>query len=94
MTKGDLPERLEFDGRVTVRIGPERGFLFDQRTGRIFSLSSTAAVATERLARGAPVAEAVEAVLAAFDADPATVRAALAQLIAELVQEGLASVDG
>ncbi|OGL17599.1 MAG: hypothetical protein A3F92_03535 [Candidatus Rokubacteria bacterium RIFCSPLOWO2_12_FULL_71_22] len=94
MTRNGLPERVELASQVTVRLGPERGFLFHQRTGRIYSLSGTAALATARMAEGCSVDQVVDAVLDAFDADGGAVREGLQTLIDDLVREGLATVHG
>jgi coenzyme PQQ synthesis protein D (PqqD) len=80
---------VRFHRAVRVRLGPERGFLFDERTGRVYSLNATAAVAAAHLDAEVTDAEVVRAVVAAFDIDADTARRDYARFVAELVQEGL-----
>ena len=61
---------VRFHQAVRVRLGPERGFLFDERTGRVYSLNATAALAAAHLEAKATEAEVVRRVVAAFDIDP------------------------
>jgi hypothetical protein len=86
------PARVAFRPSVRVRVGPDRGFLFDERSGRVFSLNATAAAAVARIDEGATLAAIVDAVVAAFDVDVATVRRDLSKLVAQLCEEGLAEV--
>jgi hypothetical protein len=93
MTPG-LPTGARFREAVRVRLGPERGFLFDQRSGRVYSLNATAAFVAGRL-RGAETLPAVAAAVAeAFDVDPATAGRDLAAFVADLAAEGLVTIDG
>ncbi|MBI2527510.1 MAG: PqqD family protein [Candidatus Rokubacteria bacterium] len=94
MAGGGLPPSVRFAESVTLKVGPERGFLFDQRTGRVYSLNGSAALASFRLSEGAATQDVIAAVLEAFEVDLETVRADLARFVAQLVEEGLASVDG
>jgi PqqD family protein of HPr-rel-A system len=90
-----LPARVRLADSVRPRFGAERGFLFDERSGRVYSLNATGAVAAARLHERASVADVLAAVTDAFEVDPATARRDLATFLAQLVQEGLAEiVDG
>ena len=84
------PVRVTFLPSVRVRVGADRGFLFDERSGRVYSLNATAAAAAARIDEGAMLADVVEAVVAEFDTDAATVRRDLAKLVDQLLEEGLA----
>ena len=84
------PVRVDFLPSVRVRVGPDRGFLFDERSGRVYSLNSTAAAAAARIDAGATLASIVDTVAAQFDADAATVRRDLGKLVEQLIGEGLA----
>lgn len=95
MTSGlPLPYHVGFVESVRVRLGPERGFLFDQRTGRVYSLNASAALAASRIQDRAPVPAVIAAVVEAFAIDPATARRDFARFVADLVEEGLAQADG
>jgi hypothetical protein len=94
MTSHRLPARVRLADSVRVRIGPERGFVFDERTGRVFTLNATAALAAARLEAETSCQAAVNAVVAAFDVEPAAVERDLARFIDALVEEGLAHVEG
>jgi hypothetical protein len=83
---------LQFHVSVRVRLGAERGFVFDERTGRVYSLNASAAVAAAGLRDGKPVDDVVAEVVAAFDVEADTVRRDLARLVGQLVEEGLATV--
>ena len=85
---------VRFHQAVRVRLGPERGFLFDERTGRVYSLNATAALAAAQLKAEATEAEVVRAVATAFDVDADTVRRDYARFVGELIEEGLATLDG
>ena len=84
---------VRFHQAVRVRLGPERGFLFDERTGRVYSLNATAALAAAHLEAKATEAEVVRRVVAAFDIDPETVRRDYNRFVAELLHEGLATIE-
>lgn len=95
MTPGPrLPRHVHFVESVRVRLGPERGFLFDQRTGQVYSLNASAALAASRIQHGAPVPAVITAVVEAFEVDAVTVRRDLARFVADLVEEGLVQADG
>jgi len=89
-----LAARVRFAESVRVRLGPERGFLFDQRTGRVFSLNATGALAAARIRDQAPAPEVIAAVVEAFDVDAATAGQDFTRFVAHLVEEGLAESDG
>ena len=44
-----LPAQVRFVDSVRPRFGPDRGFLFDERSGRVFSLNGSGAFAAARL---------------------------------------------
>lgn len=94
MSAPELPARVRFRDSVSIRLGPERGFLFDQRSGRVFSLNGSATLAAARLHAGAAPTDVIAAMVEAFDVDAATVRADLARLVAQLVEEGLVESHG
>jgi len=76
---------------VRVRLGADRGFLFDERSGRVYSLNATAAVAAAGLRDEKGEADIVGAVAEAFEVEPEVARRDLERFIAQLVQEGLAT---
>lgn len=88
------PARLRFAESVRPRLGPERGFLFDERTGRVYSLNAAGALVAARIQGGAPVPDVIAAVVAEFEVDAATARKDFARFVAQLVDEGLARADG
>lgn len=90
-----LPARVRLADSVRPRFGPDRGFLFDERSGRVYSLNATGAVAAARLHERVPVAGVLAAVADAFEVDPVTAGRDLARFLDQLVLEGLAEVvDG
>jgi hypothetical protein len=90
-----LPIRVKFLPSVRVRVGADRGFLFDEHSGRVYSLNATAAAAAARIDEGATLADVVDRVVADFDTDATTARRDLAKLVEQLCLEGLAeSVHG
>lgn len=94
MSGGHLPRAVRFDAAVRVRLGAERGFVFDQRTGRVYSLNASAALATQRIQAETPLTAVVAAVVEAFEVDSAAARRDLAAFVAHLVEAGLATIDG
>jgi hypothetical protein len=87
--------RLRFVDSVRPRFGPDRGFLFDERSGRVFSLNGSGAFAAARLHERRPVAEVLAAMLETFEVDEATARRALTAFVEQLLREGVAEVlDG
>jgi len=89
------PRRIRMAPSVRIKVGPRQGFLFDERTGRVYSLSATSALAATRLCEDAVVDDVVRAVVEAFDVDEKTALHDLAGFIDQLVQEGLARpLDG
>lgn len=85
---------VRFVPSVSLRLGPERGFLFDQRTGRVYSLNETAALAVARLAEGAGAPEMEAALVNAFDVEADVARTDLARFVEQLVEEGLVERHG
>ena len=83
------PVRLQRS--VRVRLGADRGFLFDERSGRVYSLNATAALAAAGLRDEKAEAEIVTSVTEEFAVETAVARRDLARFIAQLVQEGLAT---
>lgn len=90
MTAGSV----RFHASVRVRLGAERGFLFDERTGRVYSLNASAAVAAASLRDEQAATDVVAAVVAAFHVDAETARRDLTRFVAHLVEEGLATQHG
>jgi hypothetical protein len=93
-TPTPLPGRVRFAKSVRVRLGADTGFLFEQRSGRVYSLNATAALAAARIQTEEPPVEIVSAVVDAFDVDAGSARRDLARFIADLRAEGLADLDG
>ena len=91
---GRLPAAARFETAVRVRLGDERGFLFDQRSGRVYSLNATAAFVAGRLQGDEPLPAVAVAVASAFEVDVATARRDLARFVAHLAGEGLVTLDG
>ena len=90
-----LPARVRFVESVRPRFGPERGFLFDQRSGRVFSLNGTGAFAAARFHDQQPVADVLAAMVEAFEVDEPVARRALIAFVDQLRREGVAEVvDG
>jgi hypothetical protein len=87
---GRLPARVRFTDSVQPRFGPDRGFLFDQGSGRVYSLNATGAFAAARIQEQLPVAALVAALVEAFDVDAATAGRELAKFVGHLLEEGLA----
>jgi PqqD family protein of HPr-rel-A system len=76
---------------VRVRLGADRGFLFDERSGRVYSLNATAALAAAGLRDEKAEAEIVTSVTEEFAVEAAVARRDLERFIEQLVQEGLAT---
>lgn len=90
-----LPARVRLVESVRPRFGPERGFLFDQRSGRVFSLNGTGAFAAARFHDQQPVADVLVAMVEAFEVDEPVARRALIAFVEQLRREGVAEVvDG
>lgn len=90
-----LPVRVRFVESVRPRFGPERGFLFDQRSGRVFSLNGTGAFAAARFHERQPVADVLTAMVETFEVDEPVARRALMAFVEQLLREGVAEVvDG
>jgi hypothetical protein len=91
MKPADL--RLRLVKSVRTRLGADRGFIFDDRTGRVYTLNTTAAFALGRLQAGLPVADIVDAVTEQFQAEAPAVRRDLERFIEQVVGEGLGRLD-
>ncbi|HEY7041210.1 MAG TPA: PqqD family protein [Methylomirabilota bacterium] len=90
-----LPARVRFVDSVRPRFGPERGFLFDERSGRVFSLNGTGAFAAARLHERHPVADVLAAMVETFEVEEPVARRALIAFVEQLLREGVAEVvDG
>ena len=90
-----LPARVRFVDSVRPRFGPDRGFLFDEHSGRVYSLNGSGAFAAARIREHQTVDEVLAALVETFDIDAPTARRALAAFVEQLVQEGVAEVvDG
>jgi coenzyme PQQ synthesis protein D (PqqD) len=87
---GAMPTRVRLNPSVRLRVGDRQGFLFDERTGRVYSLTATSALAATRLAEDDSIDDVVQAVVRAFDVDDKTARKDLLGFIDQLVREGLA----
>jgi coenzyme PQQ synthesis protein D (PqqD) len=87
---GPTPARVRLSPSVRLRVGDRQGFLFDERTGRVYSLTATSALAATRLAEDDSIDDVIEAVVGAFDVDDKTARKDLLGFIDQLVREGLA----
>ena len=83
------PVRLQRS--VRVRLGADRGFLFDERSGRVYSLNATAALAAAGLRDEKAEADIVTSVTEEFAVEAPVARRDLERFIAQLVQEGLAT---
>lgn len=91
---GSLPAAVRFADTVKLRLGEDRGFLFDQRTGRVYSLNASAAFAAERIRTVRDTAAVLDAVIEEFEVEAATARHDLATFVDQLVAEGLAIANG
>lgn len=88
------PPRVRLRPSVRVRLGPDRGFLFDERSGQVYSLNATGAHVAARLRAAAPTAAVIASVVETFEVDEATARRDLTRFVAQLLEEGLADPDG
>ena len=87
-----LPARVQFVEAVRPRFGPDRGFLFDERSGRVYSLNGSGAFAAARIQERQPTEQVLAAMVETYDVDATTARRALAVFVEQLVQEGIAEV--
>jgi Coenzyme PQQ synthesis protein D (PqqD) len=94
MTAPRLPRGIRFVGSVRARLGAERGFLFDQQSGRVYSLNATGAFVAARIETDTPVKEIIDAVVEAFEVDEPGARRDLGRFAADLAEEGLVDLDG
>jgi hypothetical protein len=93
--RDDLPPRVQLARSVRARLGLERGFLFEERTGRVYSLTATAAFSVARLQEGTAVNDIVAGLTRSFEVDQATARREIAVFVNQLLAEGLATAaDG
>ena len=83
--------RIRLQRSVRVRLGAERGFLFDERSGRVYSLNATGAVAAAGLRDEKPEADIVAAVVEDFAVEASAARRDLERFVDHLVHEGLAT---
>jgi hypothetical protein len=88
-----MSARVRFRDAVRVRLGADRGFLFDEQNGRVYSLNASAAVAAARIQAGMDGPAVVEVVLATFDVDEPTARRDFDRFTRALVDEGLATLE-
>lgn len=85
-----MSARLRFRDSVRVRLSADRGFLFEEQSGRVYSLNATAALAAARIQAGMETPAVLEAVLATFEVDEATARRDFDRFTRALLDEGLA----
>ena len=85
--------RVRFRESVRVRLGADRGFLFEEQSGRVYSLNASAAVAAARIQAGMDGPAIVEVVLATFEVDEPTARRDFDRFTRTLVDEGLATLE-
>ena len=89
------PARVQFVDSVRPRFGPDRGFLFDERSGHVYSLNGTGAFAAARIHERRPMDDVLAAMVETFEVDVTAARRALAAFVEQLVHEGVAEViDG
>jgi hypothetical protein len=88
-----MSARVRFRDSVRVRLSADRGFLFEEQSGRVYSLNATAAVAAARIQAGMDDPAVLEVVLATFDVDEPTARRDFDRFMRTLVDEGLATVE-
>jgi hypothetical protein len=89
-----MSARVRFRDSVRVRLSADRGFLFEEQSGRVYSLNASAAVAAARIQAGMDDPAVVEVVLATFDVDEPTARRDFERFTRTLVDEGLATAEG
>jgi hypothetical protein len=88
-----MSARVRFNDSVRVRLGADRGFLFEEQTGRVYSLNASAAVAAARIQAGMDRPAILEVVIATFDVDEPTARRDFDRFARSLVDEGLATLE-
>lgn len=88
-----MSARVRFRDSVRVRLSADRGFLFEEQSGRVYSLNASAAVAAARIQAGMDDPAVLEVVLATFDVDEPTARRDFDRFTRTLVDEGLATVE-
>ena len=85
--------RVQLVDTVRARLSADRGFLFDNRSGRVYTLNASAAFVAERLRQPVRVDEVVAALTAAFQTDDETARRDLERFLDQLVGEGLGRIE-
>lgn len=90
ISTSNFSKGIRFTDSVSVRIGPERGFLFDQRSGRIYSLNASGAFAASKIHNGETVDDVISAITEEFDVDTGTVLQDFAHFATLLIDNGLA----
>jgi hypothetical protein len=88
-----MSAQVRFRESVRVRLSADRGFLFEEQSGRVYSLNASAAVAAARIQAGMDTPAVLEVVLATFDVDEPTARRDFDRFTRSLVDEGLATVE-
>ena len=88
-----MSARVRFSDSVRVKLGVDRGFLFEEQSGRVYSLNASAAVAAARIQAGMDSPDILEVVLATFDVDEATASRDFDRFTRALVDEGLATLE-
>ena len=88
-----MSARVRFRDSVRVRLSADRGFVFEEQSGRVYSLNASAAVAAARIQAGMDEAAVLEVVVATFDVDEPTARRDFERFTRTLVDEGLATVE-
>jgi coenzyme PQQ synthesis protein D (PqqD) len=88
-----MSARVRFRDSVRVKLSADRGFLFDEQNGRVYSLNASAAVAAARIQAGLDSPAVVEVVVATFEVDEPTARRDFDRFTRTLVDEGLATLE-
>ena len=88
-----MSARVRFRDSVRVRLSADRGFLFEEQSGRVYSLNASAAVAAARIQAGMDSPAVLEVVLATFEVEEATARRDFDRFTRTLVDEGLATLE-
>ena len=90
-----MRRQLDFSARFRPRLGvharrfDDEAVLLDLSGGAYYALNEVGARIWEALAGGASIEETATEVLAAYDADPATVRADVEAITLDLLARGL-----
>ena len=78
---------------VRARLSADRGFLFDDRSGRVYTLNASAAFMAARLRQPAPLVELVSALTKTFQTDDEIASRGLEHFLEQLVGEGLGRIE-